>query len=497
MSISTKIKHSLFWRISAVFLGILVFLGLAYVFIAVKSANRYYQETTQQLNAEVAEKMLEEVNPFVDGKVNEEALGKLMHSMMAVNPNLEIYLLDPGGDILSFVVLKKKVKLSYVDMAPVKEFIASDGKKFILGDDPKNAGAKKIFSATEVQEDGRLLGYVYMILASEEHDNVAAALWDSYILRVGVNSFIVTLIAAFGLGLLLVWLLTRNLRKIIAIFRQFEAGDLHARIPEKSNDELGQLSKTFNHMADTILANIEELKNVDTLRKELIANVSHDLRNPLSLIHGYMETLMLKEKELTAEERQKYMNIVLNNTTKLKKLVAELFELSKLEARQIQLHKEPFSISELLHDIAVKYQLNASRKNIEIEANWQNSNYIVYADLAMMERVVQNLLENAIKYTPENEKIKIQLEEKEARNLKVSITNTGVGIPESDLPNIFDRYYKISEPLSDDSGTGLGLAIVKNILELHNSFIYVNSKIQEFTTFYFQLPLYKEKMQVQ
>lgn len=496
MSITSKIKHSLFWRISMVFLGILVFLGMAYVLIAVQSANRYYQETTQQLNADVAEKMLEEVTPFVDGKVNEEALGQLMHSMMAVNPNLEIYLLDPAGEILSFVVLKKKVKLNYVDMEPVKEFISSKGKQFILGDDPKNAGEKKIFSATEVIENGQLLGYVYMILASEEHDNVAAALWDSYILRVGVNSFIVTLIAAFGLGLLLVWLLTRNLRKIIATFRQFEAGDLHARIPEKSNDELGQLSKTFNHMADTILANIEELKKVDTLRKELIANVSHDLRNPLSLIHGYMETLMLKENELTAQEREKYMNIVLNNTTKLKTLVAELFELSKLEARQIQLHKEPFSISELLHDISVKYQLNAKQKNIKIEADLQKSNYIVYADLAMMERVIQNLLENAIKYTPENEKIKIQLDEK-AKELMVSITNTGVGIPENDLPNIFDRYYKISEPLSNDSGTGLGLAIVKNILELHNSFINVNSKIKEFTTFYFQLPLYKEKMEVQ
>jgi len=496
MSIITKIKHSLFWRISAVFLGILVFLGLVYVFIAVQSANRYYQETTQQLNADVAEQMLEEVTPFVGGEVNEEALGQLMHSMMAVNPNLEIYLLDPNGEILSFVVLKKKVKLNFVDMEPVKEFISTKGKQFILGDDPKDTGNKKIFSATEVRENGKLLGYVYMILASEEHDTVAAALWDSYILRVSVNSFIVTLVTAFMLGLLLVWLLTRNLRKIIATFKKFEAGDLHARVPERSNDELGQLSKTFNHMADTILANIEELKKVDTLRKELIANVSHDLRNPLSLIHGYMETLILKEKDLTAGEREKYMNIVLNNTTKLKKLVAELFELSKLEAKQIKLHKEPFSISELLHDISVKHQLNARKKNIEIEANLQNSNYFVNADLAMMERVIQNLLENAIKYTPENEKIQIRLEEK-SKELMVSITNTGVGIAESDLPNIFDRYYKISEPLSDDSGTGLGLAIVKNILELHNSFIDVNSKIQDFTTFYFKLPLYNEKVQVQ
>ncbi|MGK7396856.1 MAG: ATP-binding protein [Candidatus Cyclobacteriaceae bacterium M3_2C_046] len=488
-----RIKNSLFWRISLVFLGILIFLALAYIIIAVGSANRYYQETTQQLNSAVAAQMLEEVNPFVDGEVNEEALGQLMHSMMAVNPNLEIYLLDPDGEILSYVVLKKKVKLSYVDMVPIHLFLAAEGELFIKGDDPKNPGRKKIFSASEVKEEGELLGYVYMILASEEHDNVTAALWDSYILRVGVNSFIVTLVAAFIIGLLLVWFLTRNLRKIISIFKRFENGDLKARIPIKSNDELAHLSHTFNHMADTILTNIEELKKVDTLRKELIANVSHDLRNPLSLIHGYLETLMLKDQTLTDQERQKYMNIVLNNTTKLKHLVAELFELSKLEAKQVQPNKEPFSISELLQDISVKYQLNARQKNIQIEADLENQNFIVFADLAMMERVIQNLLENAIKYTPENEKIRIHLEEK-ASQLQISITNTGVGIPENELPHIFDRYYKTSDSLDQNSGTGLGLAIVKNILELHNSFIAVNSKIKQFTTFYFQLPLHKEKV---
>jgi len=494
MSVS-KVRNSIFWRISLVFLGILIFIGVAYIFIAVKSANRYYQETTQKLNSTVAEKMLLEVTPFVDGEVNKEALDQLMHSMMAVNPNLEIYLLDPEGKILEYVVLKKKVKLNYVDLGPVKKFLAHDKDIFILGDDPKSSKDHKIFSATEVVEEGKLLGYVYMILASEEYDTVAAALWNSYILRVGVNAFIVTLVAALVIGLLLVWLLTRNLRKVIHIFKRFEEGELEARIPVRNNDELSQLSSTFNHMADTILGNIEELKKVDNLRKELIANVSHDLRNPLSIIHGYAETLILKERDLSVEEKDKYMHIILKNTTRLKNLVAELFELSKLEARQIQPNKEPFAISELLQDLTSKYQLSVAQKNLKLKANLQESNVMIYADLAMIERVLQNLLENAIKYTPENEQIEIQLE-KVQQELEIRITNTGVGIPDADLPNIFDRYYKSGNILNENSGTGLGLAIVKNILELHESFISVQSEVHKYTSFRFRLPVYKQKPQL-
>ena len=142
-----SIRNSLFWRISLVFLILLILIGLSYVFITAYSAQKYFSETTQKLNANVAEHMLHEVSPFVEGEVNKTALDKIMHSMMAVNPALEVYLLDNEGEILSYVVLHKKVKLRYVSLAPIKEFIACKGQKFILGDDPRNPGKKNsIFS---------------------------------------------------------------------------------------------------------------------------------------------------------------------------------------------------------------------------------------------------------------------------------------------------------------------------------------------------------------
>jgi len=483
-----NLSKSLYWRISFSFMMLLLLLGLAYILITALAADHYFKETTQRLNAHVATSMLKEVQPFVDGKVNEEAVGKIMHSMMAVNPSLEVYLLDPEGKILKFVVLDKKVKLNHVDIGPVKHFLQTEGKKYVLGDDPRTPGRKTIFSASSVEENGKLLGYVYMVLASEQYDNVTTALVKSYWLKVGTNAFILTLIAAFAIGLVLIWLVTRNLTIIIQTFKQFEEGNLKARIPEqKMKGELAILSRTFNRMADTILENIDELKKVDSLRRELIANVSHDLRSPLAIISGYIETLMIKDDKLSPEERKKYYQIILDGSDKLKKLISDLFELSKLEANQITPKKEDFLISELVADAAQHYNVLAERKHISINTDISTSLPTVNADISLIERVIQNLISNAIRYTPE--KGEVRLEVKEVNHaVKVNISNTGEGISEADVPHLFDRYYKVNKEKSGIEGTGLGLAIVKKILDLHNIPISVKSKSGGLTSFSFVFP---------
>ncbi len=481
-------KSGLYWRLSLAFLSVLVLLGMAYIFITAYSARQYYQETSQRLNAHVAEHMLLEVSPFVDGEVNEEALGKIMHSMMAVNPTLEVYLLSPEGNILSHVVLDKEVRLKNVDLSPVQEFLDCGGEHYVLGDDPRNPGEKAVFSATAVMEEGVLMGYVYMVLASAQYASITEALASSYFLRVGTGAFIITLIAAFGIGLTLISLLTRNLLRIQKEVKKFEEGDYQARIPVKGNGELADLSRTFNHMADTILRNMDELKEVDRLRRDLIANVSHDLRSPLSVIHGYIETMMIKDKQLTAEERRKYFEIILSSSDKLKKLVADLFELSRLEAKQVQMKKESFFLHELISDSARSYELMAKDKQIDIETNLDQNLPMVMADISMIGRVLQNLLENAIKYTPDEGSIKVSAMA-EDDGIRVDIQNTGKGIPQENIPHIFDRYYKVESKDYGDRGTGLGLAIVKRILDLHQSNIEIKSVPQSYTSFSFKLNL--------
>jgi signal transduction histidine kinase len=482
-------RRSLYWRISATFLVILILLGLAYVLITTYASRRYYQETTQRLNSHVAEHMLQEVSPFIDGEVNEESLGKIMHSMMAVNPSIEVYLLDREGKILSFVVLDKKVKLNRVSIEPVREFIETKGSKYILGDDPRNPGKQTVFSATAVEEDGQFMGYVYIVLLSEEYDKITSTLLGSYWMKVGARTFTITMVAAILIGLVAIWLLTKNIRVIIHTFRRFEEGELQARIPEENmKGELKLLSHTFNEMADTILKNIDKLKEVDTLRRELIANVSHDLRSPLSIIHGYIETLMIKDEKLTPKERRHYLEIILNGSERLRNLVSDLFELSKLEARQVELKKESFFINELLQDTVQQYRLEAEKKGIRMETEISTSAPMIMADLSLMERVLQNLVSNAVKYTPENGTIHVEVKEI-ASNVEVEVSNTGEGIKKEDLPRIFDRYFKSTNHKPGNSSTGLGLAIVKKILELHGIDIRVSSTPGSFTTFSFAIPV--------
>ena len=481
-----RIKESIFWKISLLFFLILLLLGVSYTLITITMAKRYSDETTQRLNANVAAEMLLEVNPFVNGKVNEEALGKIMHSMMAVNPNLEVYLLDPQGKILSFVVLDKKVKLQYVSIEPIQKFLNKQGKSLVYGDDPRNPGKSKIFSATPVYEDEKNLGYVYMILASEESENVAARLQESYLLRIGVQSFILTLVAAFIVSMVVLWLLMKSLRGIIKTVRKFSEGDLRARIPIRTKGELAELSVTINSMAETILRNMDELKEVDKLRRDLIANISHDIRTPISIIHGYIETLLMKYDSLDAQKQQEYLQIVMKSTERLKRLMTDLFELSKLESRQIKPKMEPFFMFDLLQDLGRKYKLLAQERNIELETELPSKMPVVCADIALIERVMQNLIDNALNYTPEKGMVKIKLEE-QSKQVSISVINTGPGIAAEELPKIFNRYYKLENSRSS-RGTGLGLAIVKNILEIHRTDIRVRSERHGDTVFSFDLP---------
>ena len=483
-----NLKNSLYWRISALFLLLLIVVGAAYIFITVQTAEQYFLDKHQRLNASIAEHMIKEVPPFMNGEVNKDAMDKIMHSMMAINPAIEVYILSPEGEILTYVAPYKKVKLTSVNLNPVFEFIDTKGEICIAGDDPRNPGEQKVFSAAPVVEDGELIGYVYIVLASEEYVSVSQYLFGNFLLNLGGRNLIFTLIASLIIGLLGIWLITRNLRNIIATVREFQNGNLHARIPIRSTGELAQLSSTFNEMADTMLEDLKRRDAVEKLRKELVANVSHDLRTPLAVVRGYIETVMMKKDSLSEEDKDHYMATALSSIDRLEKLVNELFELSKLETQQIQPQKEPFPISELIQDVVYKYQILAEEKGLTLRPVLAKDLSIVHADIALIERVLQNLIENAIKFTPKGGEINVEIGKKD-ETVEVKVVDTGIGIPEEEIPFVFDRYHK-SNRTGNASGSGLGLAIVKKILEIHNTSIDLKSKVDKGTSFAFELPLY-------
>ncbi|MEN9640078.1 MAG: hypothetical protein RLZZ262_1947 [Bacteroidota bacterium] len=479
--------NSIQFRLTLTLLVLLLLVGLSYMAITAFAARNYFLETTQRVNAHVAEHLIHEVAPFKEGVVNEEALGTIMHSMMAVNPAIEVYLLDKEGSILSFVVLDKDVKLKKVSMDPIHRFIEANGQRFIEGDDPRNPGKQVVFSSAPVEEGGQLLGYVYIVLQSEEYETANGALFGSYFLRVGTMGFGIALLVAFGLGVgLIVWL-TRSIRHIQRSVETFGAGDYHARIEVRKGDEMEELATTINRMADTILQNIEDLKQVDSLRRELIANVSHDLRSPMTVIHGFVETYMMKRDTLTEDEHKRYLEAIIVNSEKLRKLVADLFELSKLEAKQVKLQKEPVAVSEMLAELCDYFSVVAENKGAKFYADIPKDMLQIDADPMLLSRVLQNLLDNAIKYVNVGGRVHVSLKSHQGY-AELAMMNTGEGIPAQDLPLVFNRYFKASKA-KDNHSTGLGLAIVKHIVALHEGAIQATSEPGKETVFSLRLPI--------
>jgi signal transduction histidine kinase len=205
---------------------------------------------------------------------------------------------------------------------------------------------------------------------------------------------------------------------------------------------------------------------------------------------------MMKTETLDPEDRQRYMDIVLKNTRFLNTLVGELFELSKLDAHQIEPACEAFSIAELVQDLVMQYEAKAEAYDVRLEAELPDRLSLVYADIGLVERAIANLIDNAIRYTPPGGSVRV-IPTNKGDAVYVRVVDTGYGIPEEDLPHIFERFYRVEKSRSrDKGGTGLGLAIARKIMELHGTTLDVKSALNQGTTFSFSLPAWTPSPEV-
>jgi signal transduction histidine kinase len=258
-----------------------------------------------------------------------------------------------------------------------------------------------------------------------------------------------------------------------------------AAAPAGTGDEIDQIASAFQEMSERITAQMVELERTDRLRRELVANVSHDLRTPLASLHGYLETLAVKQGRLTPEEEREYLAIATRHSERLGKLVSELFELTKLDASDTELTVERFSLAELVQDVVQDFRLRAEEREVALSVSLDRASGLVEADIRLVERALVNLVENALKFTPGGGRVTVSVEGREAK-LRVEVRDTGCGIREAELPFIFERFYR-TEKGREDGGSGLGLAIAKRILELHGSRIEVASALGEGTSFRFEM----------
>ncbi len=497
---------SLFAKLSVALFLVVSLLDSGFFLIERYSTQNYYEEITQRLNASIAMYVTGERQLMENFIVDHEALSLLAQQAMVINPAVEIFLLDTQGKILAHTFPQETIVRSTVDLTPVKSLIGGNVEMPLRGTDPRNLDREKIFSAFPVTHNDVLQGYLYAVLGGAKYDELANSIRDSYVLRLSAGALLAIVLGAFLIGLLVFWLFTRRLSRLTANVKAFTDSGfgentqvtnlgqiLSARHPglvpaNYKADEIGQLEFAFAAMANKLHEQFENLKKTDQLRRELVSNVSHDLRTPLASMHGYVETLLIKNDELSADKRREFLEIARKHTKRLGELIGDLFELSKLDSASIQPSVEAFSLAELLHDIVHEYDLDARKRNVTLEVVAPNDPAIVYADIALMQRVLENLIRNALKFTPAGGNISLRLDKKQDA-VAVAIEDTGCGIPEEDLEHVFDRFYRAENATQTrTNNSGLGLAIVRKILDLHGSRITVSSQVDRGTCFEFDLP---------
>ncbi len=485
--------RTLYSRLALTLFVLLCIVGVILIQLIGRSSALYQQEVAQKLNRELAEHIIAEQPLIQNRQVNDQALDRLLHQLMVINPSIELYLLDQQGLLLGYLAPEGKVKRARVALEPVRRYLDQNARLPIEGDDPRNPNGRKVFSAAEIVNEDGLQGYLYIVLGGELHDNVVQMLKNSYILESSLVVLLAALAAALLCGLIVFALLTRRLRVLGSVMRSYARqdhdGDATITFPdtEKINDEIDELGKHFKAMAEKINAQIRELQKMDNMRREMVANVSHDLRTPLTTMRGYLETLLLKRGTLTEQEQEQYLKTALRHSQRLGQLVEELFELARLDSCQSVLYSEPFSMGELVQDVSQAFQLRAQEKSIELEVRLNPSVPLIYGDIAMMQRVLENLLENGLRHTPPGGRITIGVDV-DSTNVVVRVSDSGSGIPAADVPRIFERFYQQDVNRSGNNGAGLGLAIAQRIIDLHGSAIVVQSELNRGTTFSFQLP---------
>lgn len=291
---------------------------------------------------------------------------------------------------------------------------------------------------------------------------------------------LISLIIAVSAGFLISRYMTSPLRQLAAATRKVTAGDFTPRITRITNDEIGEVSSTFNIMT-------EQLEKKEISRKQLLANIAHELRNPLSIVQGNLEAWRDNVISPTPEQ----ISSVYDETVLLGRLITDLKELSLAEAGQITLDKEPINIGEMVSESISNLMISSGEKNIDIVKDIPTNLPLAFIDEGRIRQVMRNLLDNALRYTPDNGNIMIRAIIRQDW-IEISVSDSGSGIAPEDIPYIFDHFYKADRSRSRKySGSGIGLALVKQIIELHGGRVWAESKPGVGSTFHFTIPRYK------
>ena len=479
--------------------------SLLVLFIAVTGIFFWWSQSLEQLSRSEAEQRLHislakhmaQDNPLLkEGGYDHDALQNMFHTLMILGPNFEFYFIEPNGKIITYSAEPGKVKRESVNLQPLLQLIEQKIALPIFGDDPRSLERQKIFSVAPIYNNDELQGYLYIIIGGEIYDSIFSGIQSNQQLAQSIGLVFGAVIFFFIVLLGLLRFLTLPLKELTAdirTFRQaeFDKSDFNFRHwPDFKSNELHELGQTFNEMAEQINQQLAQLQNSDKQRRELLAHLSHDLRTPLASLQGYLETIKLKGSDLSSEQHEGFIAIAFKNANQLKQLVDQIFELAHLEDGQVSVDLEQFPIGELLHDIIAKFSLQVNENDIQLLIEPEQCDVLVNSDIGKLERVLTNLIENAIRHTKEGGIIKLRINKVDGHNIKLEVIDNGSGICNEDLPHIFEARYRATNAINDKKQhSGLGLAISQKLMTLLNTKLSVQSQLGEGTTFSFNLEI--------
>ncbi|MBQ8507310.1 MAG: sensor histidine kinase [Clostridia bacterium] len=321
--------------------------------------------------------------------------------------------------------------------------------------------------------DGRVVGAVLLHIPN---DQLEVHIWET--LPVAMFPAGVSLLLGVILAFLVARSQTNPIREIEGAVRAFTRGDLSRRVELHCGGELEQLGHSINRMAS-------ELSGLEESRRSFVANVSHELRSPMTSIKGYVEAML--DGTIGDQDRPRYLRVVLSETNRLTDLVRDLLDLSRLESGKFPMHIAPFDANEMMRRILISFEQRISEKGIDVDIRFAADPCCALGDMSRINQVVSNFVDNAVKFMTGEGSVLTLSTVQEDRFVRFIVRDNGPGISEADQPHVLERFYKADKAHTAGMGTGLGLSICKNILQQHSSMIELFSR-PGFTEFSFLLP---------
>lgn len=463
-------------------IALIVFLSLSSVLVILTFIfNNYFAE--EKYNS--LKKSCETVSEFIDylcendeQNYNKSSLYYIMKNVSNVS-DFDIYITDEKG-IISICTcdeweLDDKCEHTgmQMDQSTLKNMIANNGRaitKLGIYNNPHYVTVVDVSYNTNEPS-----GYV---VATDSMSEVTSLI--KKVAQIYVISVIIPLLLMFLAVSVTTYRLVKPLRIMSDAAKCMARGDFSRRIPVTRDDEIGQLAVSFNQMTNS-LARLEEV------RKSFIANVSHELKTPMTTIGGFIDGII--DGTIPTDRQNYYLQIVHDEVKRLSRMVESMLSVSRLEANEFVLKSEPFNFREQVLGVVIAQEQRIEKKQLNIEGLDVLPDVTINADKDLIHRVVYNLVDNAVKFSDDGGNIKFAIKY-DSKNVMFRIENTGKGIPKNELPYVFERFYKVDKSRSaNKESTGLGLYIVKTIIKNHGGTISVSSVENSFTAFEFTLPI--------